>query len=247
MTLSTSTVTLGELASWMTGFNERRQKQDAEFRVDSLTEWLNFKINTYLKQADKADKEKIKAIFEYFRFLGAKTPNFRDAKPLSPKEIGYLSPRTPRPVYLEKPPKDDIPADEERPAASVREKEVKEYETRQVLLESGKKTLLKVREFMLEQGAFDAKAKKFAPLTVALGQKLKVENNDFTFAGIVEDKNSKYNGQPVGQFASGENLYRIFSLKELNVGVMEEFNDTAEKQIEDLAEDIESFCQFENA
>ena len=58
LTLSTSTVTLGELASWMSGFNERRQKQDEEFRVNTLIQWLNFKINTYLEQADKADKEK---------------------------------------------------------------------------------------------------------------------------------------------------------------------------------------------
>jgi len=246
LTLSTSTVTLGELASWMTGFNERRQKQDAEFRVDSLGEWLNFKINTYLKQADKADKEKIKAIFEYFHFLEAQTLNFRNAKPLTPKEIGYLSPRVPRPVYLEKPP-EDIPADEERPVASVKEKEAKEYETRQVLLESGEKALLKVREFTLERGKFDAKTKKLSSLTVALGQKFKVKNDDFTFAGIVEDKNSKYNGQPVGQFASGENLYRIFSPEMLDAGIMEEFKNTAENQIKDLADDIESFCQFENA
>ena len=140
-----------------------------------------------------------------------------------------------------------MPADEKKPVARGKKKEAKKYETRQVLLENGEKTLLKVREFTLERGKFDAEAKQLSPLTVMLGQKFKVKNDDFTFAGIVEDKNSKYNGQPIGQFASGENLYRIFSLKELNVGVMEEFNDTAEKQIEDLAEDIESFCQFENA
>jgi len=244
LTLSTSTVTLGELASWMTGFNERRQKQDSEFRVNSFTEWLDFKIKTYLKQADKADKEKIKAIFKYFNFLEAETSNHRDTKPLTPKEIGYLSPRTPRPVYLEK---SITPPPEGGEQEGAETKENKEYETRQVLLENGGKALLKVREFTLEQGSFDVITKELAPLTVVLGQKFKIKNDDFTFAGIVEDKNSEYNGLPVGQFASGENLYKIFSPENMDAGIMEEFKDAAEKQIEDLVEDIENFCQFENA
>ncbi|MBI2633298.1 MAG: hypothetical protein HYW78_02810 [Parcubacteria group bacterium] len=148
LTLSTSTVTLGELSSWMKGFNERRQKQDKEFRVDTLTEWLNFEVKTYLKQADKADKARIEAIFRYFGFLDATTiPNVKRAKPLTPKDIGYLSPRVPRPVYIEKP-KIEI-ADEKEKKETKEKKEVKEYVEKQVVDSSGNTLLVQEEELEL--------------------------------------------------------------------------------------------------
>ncbi len=207
LTLSTSTVTLGELASWMTGFNERRQKQNPEFRVDTLTEWLNFKINTYLKQADKADKEKIKAIFKHFHFLDNATGGIREATPLTPKQIGYLSPRVPRPLYLEKP-LEKIPEITVRPEAL---KEIKEYETKQVLMEDGSRILIKARETAIGRGA--------NAIAIPLGKKIRLKDRDFSFVGVIEDKNSRLNGMPVGQLANGEKLYHAFSSEELRQGI----------------------------
>ena len=245
LTLSTSTVTLGELASWMTGFNERRQKQDAEFRVDILTEWLNFKINTYLKQADKADKAKIRAIFEYFGFLNKTViPDLTAAKPLTPKEIGYLSPRAPRPVYVESPPSGEPPPNEG--AGEKPETPPKAHETRQVLLEDNSRILMKVREFTLPNGAFDLSAKKLVPLEVAVNRKFKIQGETFTFAGIVEDAASPYNGQPIGQLASGEGLYKIFSQEQLDMAITQEFKNLAgETGLDDFKENLLDYWQTE--
>ncbi len=220
LTLSTSTVTLGELASWMSGFNERKQKQSEKFRVDTLTEWLNFKINTYLKQADKADKEKIKAIFTHFHFLEERAPDISRAKPITPKEIGYLSPRVPRPVYVERPAAGEEDAHEEEGDA----KEVKEYETRQVLLENGDRVNIKIREFEFSVNEGEGTT------LVNIGDKFIVgEDERFSFAGVVEDEESEYNGRPVGQLISGERLYKIFNREELDLGLLNDFFDSIQE------------------
>jgi len=241
LTLSTSTVTLGELSSWLKGFNERRQKEAEEFRVETFTEWLNFKINTYINQADKSDKEKIKAIFRHFGFLDKSViVDISQAKPLTPKEIGYLSPRVPRPVIIEKPTviKDEKEVQVEQP------KEVKEYETKEVLLENGDRVLIKTREFTIEQGLFDIQAKTLVPLVVVQGTNLRINNKEFSYSGVVEDENSPYNGQPVVQLA-GEELYQIINSEDLDKGIF--FYDSEEliADIDVMKDDIEEFCEME--
>lgn len=217
LTLSSSTITLGEMASWMSGFNERKQKQNEEFRVDTLTEWLDFKMNTYLKQADKADKKKLEAIFRHFHFLEDRAPDISEAKPLTPKEIGYLSPRVPRPVYTENPQVEEDTIGKELPPIT----EAKEYRTRQVLIEDGTKILMKESELNIGEGE---KATK-----VYIGDKFIQNNESFVFAGVVEDKSSKDDGKPIGQFASGEKLYKVFSPEELDLGILNEFDNSTQK------------------
>lgn len=233
LTLSTSTITLGELASWMSGFNERRQKQEAAFRTDTLTEWLNFKINTYLKQADKADKEKIRAIFGHFGFLDKSVAvSKKDIKPLTPKEIGYLSPSVPRPVYVEKP--IILPSvDQEQPGKKP--EELKEYETKQVLFEDGARVLIREKEISIDGEL------------VKLGEKIRIKGEDFSFAGIVEDKNSLHNGKPVGKLASGEELYGVFNVEELNLGILTFFKEAiaGETGIDDFKENIIDYWERE--
>lgn len=234
--ISTSTVTLGELASWMKGFNERMQKQDKEFRVKTLTEWIDFKINTYLKQADKADKEKIKAIFKHFHFLENSVPDISQAKPMTPKEIGYLSPRVPRPVHIEK-------TEDEMLAEKIREEEkrkqaeeAKKYETRQVLLEDGSKILIKEEEFIFGDNVLIRQGDKF---TLPNGE-------SFFFAGIADDEASEHNSKTVGQLASGEKLYKIFNSPELRLGIMNEFNNlTGETGVENFKKEIIDFWKSE--
>jgi hypothetical protein len=103
LTLDTSTITLGEIASWMKGYKDRLLKDDANFQTDDLESWLQFKINLYLKQSDSEDRDKLRAIFEYFHLFDQSPAQNQDSKPLTPREIGYLSPRVKRPLCLEKP------------------------------------------------------------------------------------------------------------------------------------------------
>ena len=248
LTLSTSTVTLGELASWMKGFSERKQKKDVEFHVDTFTEWLNFKIKTYLEQADKADKQKLKAIFRYFGFLDQSVVfGSVGTKPLTPKEIGYLSPRVPRPVYVELP----TIVDETNALASNKEtKEIREYETREVVLEDSSRVLIKIREFMLENGVFDQETNKLTPLEVVVGKRFKVGDEFFIFSGVIEDEKSPYNGQPIAQFVNNEGLYKVVSLEELSFGIEAEFKDSIESAIHNIKKDLlewwkDSVCEDE--
>ena len=239
--LSTSTVTLGELKSWMQGFNERWQKQDAEFRVHTFTEWLNFKIKTYLEQADKADKEKLRAIFRHFGFLDKSVvTDIYDAQPLPPKEIGYLSPRVPRPLYLEKPTR-------AKAAPTTPEKGIaKEYETREVVLDDGSRVLMKVRGFEVEAGNFDLETKKLVISETVPGKRFQIKGEPFVFVGIVEDKNSPHNGQPIGQPASMEKLYKAFSPEELNRGIEEEFkNLIGETGVDDMKNNLLDYWEIE--
>ncbi|MEI6133105.1 MAG: AAA family ATPase [Bacillota bacterium] len=102
LTLATSTITLGEVASWMKGFLDRKLKDNPEFQTDNLTEWIQFKLGNYLKQADEQDADKIRAIFDHFHLFD-QAGSSHEEKPLTPREIGYLSPRVPRPLHLREP------------------------------------------------------------------------------------------------------------------------------------------------
>lgn len=99
LTLTSSTITLGEVTSWMTGFHERTLKDDPEFQTRTLTEWIQLKLQTYLNQVDQDDKEKIEAIFKYYN-LFAPPPELANGVPITPMRIGYLSPRVPKPWYI---------------------------------------------------------------------------------------------------------------------------------------------------
>lgn len=235
LTLSTSTVTLGELASWMRGFNERLQKQDEEFRVKTLTEWLHFKIKTYLKQADRADKGKLEAIFRHFHFLESSAPDISREKPLTPKEIGYLSPRVPRPVYLERPP--EVPQQEPAGQAGEKREPPRIYETKQVLLENGERILMNVRELLVPEGAYDLGSKKLVDKHIQTGEPFSLKGEQFSFAGLTEK------GRPIGQLAGGEKLYRIFDPKDLDVGVMEYLKTSLDQERNEIKVDLEDFCK----
>lgn len=221
LTLSTSTITVGEFESWMEGFNVRLEKLEEKFRRETLTEWLNFKIQTYLKQADDTDKEKLTAIFKHFHFLDGKVPDLKDAKPMTPKDIGYLSPRVPRPLYVER------LVEVVKTVVASQEGEKKEavkYETKQVLLEDGTRVLIKTDPFVIGTGD--------TAQTVKVGKKLRVADGDFAFSGIVDDASSKYNGRVVGRPTNGEELYRVFETQELEQGIFVHESETLMEKID---------------
>jgi hypothetical protein len=232
LTLATSTVTLGELASWMQGFNERREKQDAQFRVDTLTEWLDFKINTYLKQADSADKDKIKAIFKHYHFLDGMHPDLRNAKPLTPKEIGYLSPRVPRPLHIQHPKKTETQAE----ARPERSEPAEKYETREVLLDSGERILI--------ESSADFTGGKNGLIHVPIGERFTVDGVVFVFAGVIAEKGNPHAGELVGKFP-GEDLYRTFTPEAVDQGILVSFRESLGRDLEELEEDVGYLCQEE--
>jgi hypothetical protein len=232
LTLATSTVTLGELASWMQGFNERREKQDAQFRVDTLTEWLDFKINTYLKQADSADKDKIRAIFKHFHFLEDAHPNFRNAKPLTPKEIGYLSPRVPRPLHVQPPKHPEIQAE----AKVERPEPIGKYETREVLLDTGERILI--------ESSADFIGGEGGTINVPMGERFIVDGETFVFAGVVADEKNPHAGELVGKFP-GEDLYRTFTPEAVDQGTLVSFHESLGRDLEELEEGVGYLCREE--
>lgn len=134
LTLSNSTITLGEIKSWMQGFHERKLKDIESYQVNTLTEWIQEKLRAFLEQTDAEDKEKIRALFEHFHLFDAPA-DLSSEKPMTPKEIGYLSPRVPQPLEVEAP-KIEEKAPEPKEADSS-SKEVKENEDFEVMLEDG--------------------------------------------------------------------------------------------------------------
>ncbi len=207
LTLSSSTITLGELSSWMSGYNERRQKQDQEFHTETLEEWLDLKIKTYIRQADKADKEKIQAIFKHFHFLDDIVADISSATSVTPKQIGYLSPRVPRPVYL-----DEANVDKKNtPSSSVSTLESSTiYETVQVILEGGERINVDVAPLTLRIGQDDE-------IVINPEDTFTVNKKQFSFSGIVEGKSVDSDGGIVGKLDQ-EELHATFSKVDIEKG-----------------------------
>ena len=235
LTLSESTVTLGEMGSWLSAFNGRRQRKEKEFQVDTLTEWLNLKIAGYIKQAGKDDREKLEAIFNHFGFLDkAKIPDTSKGRPLTQVEIGYLSPLVPRPLELERPinEKPEMP-DAPKPEAEG-SKEHKMYETKQVVLENGEMVLLKVREFTVHGATFDLESNSYVDKIVRKGQKVRINGVDLVYVGVVEDASSEHNGKTIVKFEK-EDLHRVLDEKALDKGMVVYESEMA---IEDVEQNI---------
>lgn len=222
-----TTITLNDINGWMRGYLEEIQKKNAP----TLTEWLQQQLEEKIN-AKYEDKDKIKAIFDHFHLLDAVIEK-GTVKLLTPKEIGYLSPRVPRPVYVERTEK---PEDNDKKDEAAGKEQPEVYETRQVLLEDGATILVKVREF-----GFGGEN----TASVMPGSQFKIKGENFSYAGIIEDKNSEHDGQPIGQLASGEKLYRVFSAEDLDIGI---FSFEAEQLMEDIdgiEKDIDDFCELE--
>lgn len=132
-----STITAEIVAKWADGFAQSGEKD--------LTRWLGRMIQEHIDQTSPEDAERIKAIADYFHiFDEAKRAGSRE--PLTPKEIGYLSPRVPRPLYVVKPKNEQSQVVE---AGAI--KDAVKHETKQVLLESGKKILVKTKKFVFRK------------------------------------------------------------------------------------------------
>ncbi len=197
LTLSSSTITLGEIKSWMKGFNERRLKDDPSYQVDTLTQFIQMKLKGYVTQADDADKEKIQTIFEHFHLFNA-PPDIKDEEIISKKEIGYLSPRVPRPVDL-------APLGGATYKEQTAVPEQKMYEDIQCVRENGSST-----KALLKPLEFEKDGKK---VHLKNGRRFLIGTDKFRFVGLTEDGDSAVVMIDTGH--KDEALHKILDIKEL--------------------------------
>lgn len=237
LTLSTTTITFGELKSWMSGFSNRLQKQNEAYQVDTFSAWIALKLKTYLKQVDVADREKIKAIFETHHLFDH-TNDLTNAPPITPKEIGYLSPRVPRPLHLklpEPPPKDpEAPPSAKEAPPSL---EALPVTTKQVIIEGGA-TVTIIEGRYLDTTLHAEEGDETG--VINLGRRFRIKDNDYTFAGIVEQKDCLDNGKLVGKPANGEEIYNVFTPEQVDRGV---FVSDTDSLIEDINGSIKDAMQ----
>lgn len=67
--------------------------------------------------------------------------------------------------------------------------------------------------------------------SVDVGRRFRVKGIDYEFSGLVDDKESRDNGKPMGRVADGGDLYRVFGEDEVERGV---FTYETEELIQDI-------------
>lgn len=219
-----STFTPEIISKWIDGYLESNEKD--------LVKWIQKMLQDHINQTTPEDGERIAAIANYFHLFDSGQSKRGLIQPLTPKEIGYLSPRVPRPVHIIKPVGE---ATEKPDGVDAEDKSSKEYETIQVLLEDGSRIAIKKSEINLSS----AEKPDFA----RLGDEFVYQGEEYIFAGVVGDEASAHNGKPVGKPANGEDLHKIFSQEELLLGVAEKFNNDNEANLVNLEANIEDFCR----
>ncbi len=202
LTLSSSTITLGEVRSWMTGFSERLQKADAQFHTKTFTEWIQLKIATYIGQVDQADKKKVRAIFNYFG-LSSPPPDTSNAAPISPKEIGYLSVEVPRPVRVVKPVVVEEAPTEEKQVQGSREA----YQETEVRLDTDESILIRPGEVKVDE------------FTFAQGTEFMIGDQVFVFEGLAVKNTAGGDKVLAGYYATEKALFKVFSPQEVVLGI----------------------------
>lgn len=217
LTLSSSTITLGEALSWMRGFKERLQKKDASFQVRTFSEWIKVKIHTYLRQVDPADREKVTAIFDHFHLLDA-DGMVENPRPITAKQIGYLSPRVPRPLHVEMPVAKAAEAPKHPEAEAVKAL----YETIEVILEDGERIRINKGNAILKTPISDV-------FEVKVGKKFRMDNTDYQFVGVTEDR-----GKPVASIVAEPDLHKIVTPEDIERKQFDFDLSTLEKDVKSL-------------
>lgn len=232
----------GEMVKLSSGFSaltpEALGKWFESYRGnDDFVLHMQRELQTYIKQTSHEDQERINLILNYFGIFNEKQnedagKNYgkKDASILTQKEIGYLSPRVPRPLHVEKPKTESPPPG----PASEGVKPPETYETEDVLLESGTERILIRKQDW--GGEFP----------IPLGARLILGGEEFIFAGTVDDAASEHNGKPVGKLSEERELHRVF-LGELAAegGFFASSAAYFEKYLPELAEEIGHFCAEE--
>lgn len=205
LTLSNTTITLGELAKMMSGFNERYSKDDPDFHTKTLTEWVQYKLRLFLEQTDADDREKVRAIFNHYRLFDA-PPDIKHADPLTPRDIGYLSPRVKRPLVIE------------TVTGTAQAQEPKRERTRNLeTLNTWTAILTDQTEAKYIPGENWRFQKQGKPIDVRSGTSFTLNGERYIFAGRIEDPTSAHNGKLIAKLAN-EDLYEAFTKEQIEQG-----------------------------
>lgn len=187
LTLESTRFTLGIIGGWMEGFWARKKVQGVPERyVNTLSEWLSYKAKKYIAERSEypEDQEKLEAIFDHFGILDPELKMY-DKKPMTHLEIGYLSPRVPRPLIVEEKAKTEHPVGESESEAAFRDRNI---ESDEYLTTEGESVRVMKKE--AEYEAFGGNSVVLVP-----DQTIRFFNERNTwqegiFAGLTEDKNA---------------------------------------------------------
>jgi hypothetical protein len=201
---------------------------------DDFVAHIQKELRTYIKQTSHEDQERINLILNHFGIFtekqnegAGKNDGKEDASILTPKEIGYLSPRVPRPLHVEKP----KITEEERLSVSEAPPKTEEHKTKEVMLENTEKILLK------EAGFGDGKH------AVSIGEKFIVDGDNFRFVGMVDG--GENDEKLVGQLTNEPDLHRIFDAKDVHLGILNEIEPGLPKDFSLLEKELAEFCREE--
>jgi hypothetical protein len=201
---------------------------------DDFVEHVQEELQTYIKQTSHEDQERINLILNHFGIFDekqnevvGKNDGKEDASILTPKEIGYLSPRVPRPLRVEKP---KIQEGEKPPVLEAPSK-AEEHKTKEVMLENTDKILLK------EAGFGEGK------YAVLVGAKFIVNGENFRFVGMVDG--GENDGKLVGQLTDEPDLHRVFDAKDVHLGTLHELEPGLPKDFSLLEKEIAEKCREE--
>lgn len=225
LTLSSSVITLGEVKSWMRGFANRRQKSDSKYQVETFSEWVRLKAEIYLGQTDAADRDKVRAIFEHYHLFD-NPPDIKDAKPMTPKQIGYLSPRVPRPLHT-------VAPVEAKPVASPDPEPIPPapilYVDRAVSLMSGETILMR-------EGGREFATIVTPDLKIETGQMIEVDKVKYKFAGTELDGADGVE-RPVFESVAEPGLYEVITAEQMELQLVA-------YQVSRLERDVTSICEM---
>ena len=209
--INNKTITAETLIKWMEGYRNRKMKDDEEIAgIKNLSQWIQYKLNQFLREAGPGDRVKIKAIFDHFHLFD-EVPDIQNEEPLTPLEIGYLSPRVPRWEETEKIGSEDLKTDGESTETGEggTETQPEDLETEQVVLKGGDLVNVKKYQFEFQQGDKTIK--------VWQNSQFELDGKTYVFVGQVEQEDSEYHGQLVAKI-QGSQECRIMTREEIEKG-----------------------------
>lgn len=207
LTSGASTLTAEIISKWMQGFNKRKVSKNSKDHTATLTEWIQLQLERHIDQASPDEGDKIRAIFEYWHLFD-KTEISNVATPLTPKEIGYLSPRVPRPLRVEKVVQETLPDSPDVDPAAPKTPEA--YSTIEVVLESGETC-------QLQRLSFEKETVLSERASIFPGKKFLVGDQLYVYEGIVAEGKDK--GKLLASVVAEQGeLHKIFSADEIEKG-----------------------------
>jgi len=229
--LESATLTLKEITSWMRGFSHRFDDTNEDMHVETFSEWLAYKVGVFISQSPEKDRENLSAIFRHFGILEPQTKRY-DKKPLTHLEIGYLSPRVPRPMVVEEKILEipDVPAGEmERP------KDVTTLvETMRVVLDTGDTVNVRKQAYTYREGTLSGLP------DMLFGERFTLDGKIFVYAGVIEDK--EHNGSIVAHEEGEVDLYMVIVPESMQEGVNAYFFENLQGSLKEYQQDIEEEC-----